>query len=122
MRRYIYTLRRINASVRGAARLRFLLWSGIIGDAAFRGVPAFMSDTIPVFVDGHCVRIVAGRPALDAVALHDAALAGQLAAGAAYVTDGRGIRLASEAPIQAGAILRVVVTARREPDEADAHP
>ena len=77
--------------------------------------------TIPVFVNGHCVRIAAGQPAAGAVALHDAALAGQLASGAAYVTDGRGIRLAADAPVHAGAILRVIVTARREPDEADAH-
>lgn len=81
-----------------------------------------MNDTIPVFVDGHCVRPAAGQPASAAVALHDAGLAEQLASGAAYVTDGRGIRLAPDAPLHAGAILRVIVSARRPPDEADAHP
>lgn len=80
-----------------------------------------MSETIPVFVNGHCVRIAAGRPAAGAVALHDGALAAQLVAGSAYVTDGRGIRLATDTPVHAGAILRVVVSTRREPDEADAH-
>ena len=77
-----------------------------------------MSDTVPVFVNGHCVRVAAGEPAAGAVALHDATLAGLLAVGAAYVTDGRGIRMAPDAPVQAGAILRVVVSAKREPDEA----
>ncbi len=80
-----------------------------------------MSDTVPVFVNGHCVRLPPGQPAAGAVALHDAALAGQLASGDAYVTDGRGIRLALDAPVHAGAILRVIVTARREADQADAH-
>lgn len=79
-----------------------------------------MSGTIPVFVNGHCVRIAAGEPAAGAVALHDATLAGRLAAGEAYVTDGRGIRLPADAPVHAGAILRVVVSARREADGADA--
>jgi hypothetical protein len=81
-----------------------------------------VTDPIPVFVNGYCVRIAPGQPAVRAVALHDAALAGQVASGDAYVTDGRGIRLAAETPLHAGAILRVIVTARREPDQADAHP
>jgi hypothetical protein len=81
-----------------------------------------VSDAIPVFVNGHTVRITAGEPVAGAVALHDPALAAQLAAGTAYVTDGRGIRLPPDAMVHAGAILRVVVSARREPDEADAHP
>ena len=80
-----------------------------------------MSATVPVFVNGQCVRIAAGQPVSGAVALHDAELAGQLADGTAYVTDGRGIRMETDAPIHAGAILRVIVTARRATDEADAH-
>jgi hypothetical protein len=80
-----------------------------------------VSDTIPVFVNGQCIRIAAGQSAAGAVALHDAELAARLADGTAYVTDGRGIRLPADAPIHAGAILRVIVTARRATDEADAH-
>ena len=105
MRRYIYTFSRISAS----HPLVFVILLAVI-------------ETVPVFVNGHCVRVPPGEPAAGAVALHDAALARQLAAGRAYVTDGRGIRLAPDAPVHAGAILRVVVSARREPDEADAHP
>lgn len=81
-----------------------------------------MTDAIPVFVNGHTVRIAPAEPVAAAVALHDPALAAQVSAGTAYVTDGRGIRLPADALVHAGAILRVVVSARREPDEADAHP
>jgi hypothetical protein len=54
----------------------------------------------------------------------DPALADRLRDGAAYVTDGRGIRLPPGEAVNAGAIVRVVVSARGgEPrDEADAHP
>ncbi|HEU5220419.1 MAG TPA: hypothetical protein VFU23_17290 [Gemmatimonadales bacterium] len=81
-----------------------------------------MSDTIPVFVNDRCVRVSLGEPVAAAVAAHDAALAERLGAGAAYVTDGRGIRLAADAPLYAGAILRVITSARQDPEEADAHP
>jgi hypothetical protein len=81
-----------------------------------------MSAPVPVFVNGQRILIAAGQPAAAAVARHDEALARQLASGAAYVTDGRGIRMAPDAPLGAGAILRVIVSARRAPDEGDAHP
>jgi hypothetical protein len=81
-----------------------------------------VTEPIPVFLNGHCVRVPPGLGLAEAVALHDPALAQQLEAGAAYVTDGRGIRLAHDAPVLAGAILRVIVSARRGRDEADAHP
>lgn len=80
-----------------------------------------MSETIPVFVNEHCVRLPSGGTAAGAVALHDAGLAGQLEAGAAYITDGRGIRIAADQAVSAGAILRVVVSSRRNRDETDAH-
>jgi hypothetical protein len=79
-----------------------------------------VSDAVPVFVNGHTVRIEAGEPVSSAVAMHDPALAEKLAAGSAYVTDGRGIRLPADSPLQGGAILRVVVSARRDADGADA--
>jgi hypothetical protein len=57
----------------------------------------------------------------DAVRAMDPALADTLAAGQAHLTDGRGIRLDPSEPATAGAIVRVVRSARqpREPD-ADA--
>jgi hypothetical protein len=74
---------------------------------------------MPVFVNEKSVKVAAGGTALQAVAAMDQDLADRLAAGEAYVTDGRGIRLAPEDVLSAGAILRVIVSARRAPD-ADA--
>jgi hypothetical protein len=50
----------------------------------------------------------------------DAELAQKLAGGAAFVTDARGIEVRPEASLAEGAILRVVVSARRAADERDA--
>lgn len=74
---------------------------------------------MPVFVNEQPVSVRPGGTALQAVAALDQALAERVAARGAYVTDGRGIRLAPEDVLSAGAIIRVIVSARREPD-ADA--
>lgn len=74
---------------------------------------------MPVFVNEKPVQVAAGGTALQAVAALDIDLAGRLRVGEAYVTDGRGIRLAPGDILAAGAILRVIVSARRVPD-ADA--
>jgi hypothetical protein len=63
--------------------------------------------------------VPAGTDVAGAVARFDAALGEKLAGAGAYVTDGRGIELAPDASVAAGAILRVVVSARRRED-ADA--
>jgi hypothetical protein len=47
------------------------------------------------------------------VAAFDPALAGKLASGAAYVTDGVGRPAQPDADVTPGAIIRVVVSARR---------
>ena len=82
-----------------------------------------MSDAVLLFVNERPVRIAAGAQAREAVAALDPALAQRLSAGEAYLTDGRGIRLESDSPVFAGAILRVVVSARSTTQgrEADAH-
>ena len=49
-------------------------------------------------------------------------LAGRLADGSAYVTDGRGIRIPPDSLLSAGAILRVVLSSRRSDQSADADP
>ena len=79
-----------------------------------------MSEPIPVFINDRVVRLAAGAIVSDAVAALEGDAAAQLAAGNAYVTDGRGIQLASDAPLHGGAILRLVVSARRVRDQADA--
>ena len=83
-----------------------------------------MTEPVLVFVNERAVRVPPGATAADAVAAMDPALADRLRDGAAYVTDGRGIRLPPGEAVNAGAIVRVVVSARGgEPrDEADAHP
>ena len=79
-------------------------------------IPAPM---LRVFVDAHPVDVAPGSSARDAVAARDPALLPRLDAGTAYLTDGRGIRLDAGAPLAAGAIVRVVKSARRGA-EADA--
>ncbi len=80
-----------------------------------------MSDPIPVFIDERLVRLDPGATVADAVDAFGGEAPARLAAGTAYVTDGRGIRLPADAPLHAGAILRLVVSARQARDEADAH-
>ena len=78
-----------------------------------------MTD-IPVFVNDRALRVAAGSSISDTVAASDPDLARALAAGAAKLTDGRGIALDPAALVFPGAILRVVVSARKGPPEADA--
>ena len=77
---------------------------------------------IPVFINGHRIRVPPGETIAQAVARHAQVLGEKLSTGAAYVTDGRGIRIEESQAVHAGAILRVVVSSRRNQDEADAHP
>ena len=84
-------------------------------------IPGSPASLIPVFINGHCIRLSEGATVVQAVAQHAPDLAEQIAAGAAYVTDGRGIRIEESQAVHAGAILRVIVRARRSQDEADAH-
>ena len=72
-----------------------------------------------VFVDAIAVEVEPGSVARDAVAARDPSLLARLDDGTAYLTDGRGIRLDPGAPLAAGAILRVVKSARRA-SESDA--
>jgi hypothetical protein len=80
-----------------------------------------MTESVLVFVNDRSVRVAPGATAFEAVAALDAMLGEQLAAGAAQLSDGRGIPLDHGTAVFAGAILRCVVSARRPRDEADAH-
>jgi len=81
-----------------------------------------MSGTIPVFVNDHPLSLPTGVLAADAVRAFDPALAERLLSGSASLTDGRGIPLPAGQPLFPGAIVRVIVSARRGPAEAsDAH-
>ncbi|HWN19979.1 MAG TPA: hypothetical protein VNO19_13800 [Gemmatimonadales bacterium] len=74
-----------------------------------------------VFVNAGAVDLPSGADVGAAVREFDPALGRQIASGTAYVTDGRGIEIDPAAPLEGGAILRVVVRARRsESGHADA--
>lgn len=81
-----------------------------------------MSEIIRVFVNANPVDLPAGADVAQAVRAFDATLEPRIATGAAYVTDGRGIEIEPGTQLSAGAILRVVVRARRgdRNGEADA--
>src|SRR2546430_9273647 len=72
--------------------------------------------SLRVFVNERQVTVARGATVRDAVAALDGELAGLLASGAAYATDGVGRPVDAAEPIgEGGAILRVVVTARQGP-------
>jgi adenosine deaminase len=69
-----------------------------------------------VFVNDKAVDVASGAAVRDAVAAADGGLAELLAAGSAYVTDAVGRAVdAGDVVGEAGAVFRVVVTARRGP-------
>jgi len=79
-----------------------------------------MNDTIRVFINASAVDLPAGADVAQAVRAFDATLEPSIASGAAYVTDGRGIEIEPGARLSGGAILRVVVRARRGTRDGDA--
>jgi hypothetical protein len=78
-----------------------------------------MNGTIRVFVNASAVDLPVGANVVQAVRSFDPELESRLMSGVAYVTDGRGIEIDPATPLASGAILRIVVRARRGPD-ADA--
>jgi hypothetical protein len=72
-----------------------------------------MKDTIRVFVNAQPLDLPSKVDVAHAVRLLDPALERQIASGGAYVTDARGIEIDLTSPLVGGAILRVVVRARR---------
>ena len=79
-----------------------------------------MSSGIRVFVNAAPVDVASGTDVRGAIRAHDSALEARAIEGAALVTDGRGIELPLDAALSAGAIVRVVVRARRGAPDADA--
>jgi hypothetical protein len=79
-----------------------------------------VNGTIRVFVNTSVVDLPAGAGVGDAVRAFDPALEASVAQGAAYITDGRGIEIDPGSPLTSGAILRVIVRARRRPGPGDA--
>jgi hypothetical protein len=79
-----------------------------------------MTERITVFVNQRPVDLPHGADVAEAVQAADPALSEKLAAGAAYVTDGRGVEIESGVHLAAGSILRVIVRARKGSTDADA--
>jgi hypothetical protein len=79
-----------------------------------------VTEPIRVYVNERAVDVPPGTPAETAVRALDAALADAVRAGAALLTDGRGIAVMPDAPLAAGAILRAARRARRSPGGSDA--
>ena len=73
---------------------------------------------VRVFVNERPLEVAPGAAVREAVLQFDGRLAAPLQAGAAYVTDGRGVPLALDAPLAQGSILRVVVSGRPRPDRS----
>lgn len=82
----------------------------------------FITDRrMRVFVNERPVEIGRDDDVSAAVRAFDPALARRLEEPGVFVTDGRGIRIEAGAALSPGAILRVVVSARRgEGPDADA--
>jgi hypothetical protein len=74
-----------------------------------------------VFVNATPLEVDPGTDVEGAVRAYDSTLGAKLVSKAAYATDARGIELPLTARLSAGAIVRVVVSARRdESDDVDA--
>ena len=76
---------------------------------------------IRVFVNEKPVDVAAPATVADAVTAFDTALGAALRAGAARVTDARGIEISPTEPVGPGSILRVF-TARPEHSEGSSRP
>ena len=72
--------------------------------------------TIRIFVNSGVVDLPAGAVVSEAVRTFDSTLGERITAGTAYITDARGIEVAPTDTLASGAILRVVVRARRGHD------
>ena len=73
-----------------------------------------------VFVNTAWVDVASGTDVRGALRAFDPELEARAVAGAALVTDARGIALPLDGALAAGSILRVIVRARRGEQDADA--
>jgi hypothetical protein len=73
-----------------------------------------------VFVNAAAVDVAPDTDVRGAIRAHDPELGARVEAGAALVTDARGIEVPLDGGLAAGSILRVVVRARRGGKDPDA--
>ena len=74
-----------------------------------------MDAEIRIYLNGRGLLLAPGATARDAL-LHGAPDLLSAAAGTALVTDGRGLPVSMETPLEAGAILRAARSSRRTAD------
>ena len=74
-----------------------------------------MPAEIPVFVNTRTIMVPAGALVREAIRLAEPALLPACEAGEALLSDGRGLPIALDDRLAAGAILRVARTSRRGP-------
>jgi len=76
-----------------------------------------MSGPVRVFVDGRALEVPAGATLAAVLSADDPPLASAIREGRAYVTDGVGRPIELDTTVFAGAIYRVVRSARRGVNE-----
>lgn len=76
-----------------------------------------MTEGVRLFVNERPVLVPVGATVREAVLAFDPALATALQQGSAHVTDGVGRAIEPSGAVEPGAIVRVVVSARRQAAE-----
>ena len=79
-----------------------------------------MSSSMRVFINAAPVDVEPGTDVRGAIGAHDPVMEASAVAGTALVTDARGVEVPLDGPLAAGSILRVIVRARRDRQDADA--
>jgi len=77
-----------------------------------------MSEKVRIYINGKPVEVEAAATALQAIESWDAAQAAAIRSGERMITDSRGIPARNDAPVQNGAIFRIV-RARQSSDDND---
>lgn len=78
-----------------------------------------MADDIRIYLNERGLLLPAGATVRDALQAALPDLVADADAGAALLTDGRGLPVALETPLSAGTILRAARSSRRAPDSDD---
>lgn len=78
-----------------------------------------MSDLLRAFVNARAVDVPPGATAIDAVRAWSSEAAQEVLSGTRVITDSRGLPLDATAPVQAGAIFRLIP---RRGEPADTEP
>jgi hypothetical protein len=81
-----------------------------------------MSETVRVYINARAVDVDAAATVIRAVEAWDAAQAEAVRNGEQMITDSRGIATSNDAPVQNGAIFRIVRARQADVEESDFNP